>query len=217
MRDSIFWSASAIQKDCADDPSTRWKAVMLDLTYADVDDFHRSHVTSILRSIREWLRRRGYPFRYVWRLELGEAFGRPHYHIVLWLPRGLTLPKPDKRGWWPWGMTRIQWARNPVNYIMKYTGKPPSDLAWKYPENAHICGSGGLSATTRMIHMWRRCPEYVREHWPSPSSRPIRAPGGGWVSRLMGDWIPAAYQYVGTWGGIASIRQVRSLLAVALR
>jgi hypothetical protein len=91
----------------------RYKKAMLTLTYADEIEWNPRHITDTIKCIREYLRRKGHEFYYVWVLENTKA-GRPHYHILMWLPKGVTLPKPDKRGWWKHGHTKIEWVRNTV-------------------------------------------------------------------------------------------------------
>lgn len=88
----------------------RFKPAMVTLTYREVDAFEPLHITKLLKCIRSWLARRGRKLHYVWVAELQQR-GALHYHLLIWLPRGLTLPKPDKQGWWPHGSTRIEWAR----------------------------------------------------------------------------------------------------------
>lgn len=80
----------------------RFKAAMLTLTYREDGEWQPRHVSELLACVRKWVERRGVRFRYVWVLELTKA-GRPHYHVLIWLPRGLTLPKPGKQGWWVHG------------------------------------------------------------------------------------------------------------------
>ena len=58
---------------------------------------------------------------YVWVLELTKR-GRPHYHVLFWLPKGVSMPKADKQGWWKHGMTRSG-GHSPVGYLCKYTSK----------------------------------------------------------------------------------------------
>jgi hypothetical protein len=85
----------------------RARRAMLTLTYRDIDAFEPRHISQLLKHIRHWLRRRGHRFHYVWVAEL-QGRGALHYHVLVWLPRGLSLPKPDKQGWWRHGSTRIE-------------------------------------------------------------------------------------------------------------
>ena len=100
----------------------RFWALFLTFTYAPGLDWEPRHMTAFVKAVRDYLARRRLTCRYVWVLELHQS-GRPHYHAVLWLPHGMRLPKPDLRGWWPHGATRIERARSPVGYLAKYASK----------------------------------------------------------------------------------------------
>jgi hypothetical protein len=171
----------------------RFYAAMLTLTYAPAAEWSPSHVSHLLRCVRQWCRRRKTECRYVWVLELTKA-GRPHYHIVFWLPRGMSLPKPDKQGWWPHGYTQIASARNPVGYLVKYSSKGNGDA--KFPKAARIYGSGGLSLKSRNERTWWLSPAWVRKHFPLPSMRLRRVFGGGWLCLDTGEWVPSPYRVV---------------------
>lgn len=177
----------------------RWKPAMVDLTYADADAFDPRQLSGLMKHIREWAKRRGLPpLPYVWVLERGEKRGRLHYHLLIWLPKGVTLPKPDKQGWWPWGHTRIAWARRAVGYLAKYATKGPRDGSGPFfPKGARIHGKGGLTAVERSQCAWWRAPAWVKQAWPRWEDQPRPAPGGGWVSRVLGDWLPSPWKLVG--------------------
>lgn len=169
----------------------RYRAAMLTLTYRPGFVWLPDHIAALLTRVRQWCNRRGIQCRYVWVLELTKA-GVPHYHAVFWLPRGVSMPKPDKQGWWPHGMTRIEWARNAVGYVAKYASK--GNFADKYPKGARIHGVGGLDVDSRNERIWWLCPSWVREHWPDFNDRPRRAKGGGWLSLATGHWVPSPYE-----------------------
>lgn len=162
----------------------RSKAAMLTLTYAPQVDWSPLHVSELVRHIRQWCGRRGHAFRYVWVMELTKA-GKPHYHLLIWLPKGVSLPKPDKQGWWRHGHTRIEWARKAVGYIAKYASKGIEQA--QFPKGARIHATGGLLPDARIERSWWLSPAWVREAWPEPSYRPRPAAGGGWVSRQTGE------------------------------
>lgn len=166
----------------------RYKAAMLTLTYRPGVRWSPRHISAILACIREYLRRRRLPFRYVWVMELTQA-GVPHYHALIFLPYGLTLPKPDKRGWWPHGMTRIEWARNAVGYLAKYASKGQGGV---FPKGARLHSSGGLDKAQRSIRSWWLLPSWVRDYWGS-EHRPKRPKGGGFMSRLTGEYLPSPW------------------------
>ena len=85
---------------------------MVTLTYAELDAWEPLHLTAFLKAAREYYRRKGAKFRYVWVGELQQR-SAVHYHVLVWLPVRMQVIKPDKRGWWPHGMTRVD--RRPWN------------------------------------------------------------------------------------------------------
>jgi hypothetical protein len=123
LRSSVLDRSRLIQHRLGSS-GARWRGVFLTATYANEDDFAPGQVSALVEHIRKWGKRRGITIPGIWVLERGEEGGRLHYHLVLWLPKGLTLPKPDKQGWWTRGSTNIQWAKHPpVGYLAKYVGK----------------------------------------------------------------------------------------------
>lgn len=161
-------------------------AVMVTLTYRPDALWKPTHISECLAHWREELR--GRKLRYVWVLELTQA-GKPHYHVLLWLPIGVRLAMPDKSGAWPHGMTRIERARNAVGYLVKYASKGTDGV--NLPKGARLFGVGGLSADSRLRKAWAMLPRYQRERC-SVEDRCIRLRGGGWVSRDTGEYWPAA-------------------------
>lgn len=192
MRRSVQSAAEIHQRE-THAHGQRCKTAMLTLTYGSEVDWEPRQVTSLLKSVRQWLARRGHVCRFVWVLELTQA-GRPHYHVLFWLPRGLSLPKPDKQGWWPFGSTRIEWARSAVGYLCKYASKGCEECL--LPKGARLSGCGGLSFEGRCLRSWQLCPAWVRELF-AVEDRPQRADGGGWLSRLTGAFEPARWRLAG--------------------
>jgi hypothetical protein len=89
-------------------------------------------------------------------------------------------------------MTQTALAKNPVGYLAKYASKGGD--AGYFPKGCRLHGCGGLTLKSRWQRTWWMCPRYVREWWPEPSDRPARAVGGGWISKLTGDWRAAKYK-----------------------
>jgi hypothetical protein len=164
----------------------RWAFVTL--TYRPGVDWQARHVTELCKHVRHWLERRGHRARYEWVAELTKA-GAVHYHLIVWVPNGLTLPKPDKQRWWPHGLTRIETARRPVGYLAKYVSK--SSDANSFPRGLRLHGRGGLDDEGRRVVAWWLLPRYVREFADLFAERIRRARGGGWISRDTGQWWPA--------------------------
>lgn len=204
MRRAVLTSARLLR----DEPrrgSFRGRWAMLTLTYRPDAEWDRRHVSDLLHHARHWLARRGHKLRYVWVMELTER-GAPHYHIAVYLPKGLTLPKPDKQGWWRWGWTRIEWAKHLIGYLAKYISKGSADH--EYPKAARISGSGGLSAQARREKRWWLAPSYVREQFGQDAD-PFRAAGGGWEDRSTGEWVGSQWLLVAI--GRRSVRLVRAV------
>jgi hypothetical protein len=167
----------------------RRKMAMLTLTYRDDTPWAANHVAKLLNVMRTWCARKGVSIPYVWVAELTKR-GRMHYHILLSMPKGLTLPKPDKQGWWPHGMTRIEWVRSAVGYLAKYASKGDGSSA--FPKGARICGSGGLEPLVRIARTWLHLPRHLRAI-SQPEHLIARRVGGGHLCRATGQTIPPAY------------------------
>jgi hypothetical protein len=200
MRRSLTWAATLIQDALG---PLRYRPAMLTLTYRDVEGFKACHVSELLKRIRGWLERRGRQLHYVWVAELQKR-GALHYHIVIWLPKGLTLPKPDKQGWWPHGSTRIEWARNPIGYLIKYTTK--FDTKHGLPKGARLHGAGGFTATGKQIRRWINLPTWLKR-LAGVGSAFVRIKGSGLVERDTGVCMQSPWR-VSCSGGRVTATQV---------
>lgn len=144
-----------------DDRGTRYRAAFIHLTYAPGVVWAADQITACTAALREWCRRRGYWCHYVWRLEFGSKNGRPHYHLLVFLPPRVRLPLFDKRGWWPHGMTKAEWARSPAGYMAKYCAKDAiAQCAWD-TKGARWTGAGGLTQGVRLAIRWRLAPRWL--------------------------------------------------------
>lgn len=168
---------------------------MLTLTYAPGVDWQPHHIPDLQKRIRSWLRYRGHRYAFVWVCELQER-GAPHYHILIWVPHGLRLPKADQCGWWPYGSTRIEKVEKPIGYLIKYLSKG-QDSIHRYGKGQRTHGSGGLDPKSKRERRWWLAPRYVREKWPDCEDDVRPAPGGGWVSRSTGEWIASPWKFIG--------------------
>lgn len=170
----------------------RWKPAMLTLTYQNVGDWRPHHISDLLQRVRVYLRRRGIRWRYAWVGELQQR-GALHYHVVAWLPRGVTLPKPDKQGWWPHGSTRIEWARRPAAYLAKYASKLDSKVGVGFPRGARLHGHGGLEGFGRAVSQWFNLPAWAREVCDL-AGRAVRRKSIGLVDRESGVCLPSPWR-----------------------
>jgi hypothetical protein len=173
----------------------RYRVAMVTTTYRPEVVWAPNHIRSCQQAISEYLRRRGLVLRSVWVMELTKR-GVPHYHLLIWLPRGLSLPMPDKRGWWPHGSTRIEWARNAVGYLVKYASKirAAHGDGLRFPFGSRLFGCRGLeSSGSEYRHA-------MRPYWLRiicfPSDRLQRRPGGGWLNVDTGEWLESPYELV---------------------
>lgn len=178
---------------------------MVTLTYADADGWKPDHMTTAMNRMRDWCRRRGIVFRYVWVAEIqpqrfmtsGQAV--IHYHVALWLPRGVACPHFDSSGWWPHGMTRSEVAKHATGYLMSYLKKGSHDLP--FPKGSRRYGVGGLDHSLRRARRWLGLPAFVQGN-SSIHDRWERAVGGGWRAP-DGRVVPSEFERVFVGDGYA--------------
>lgn len=192
------------------------KAWMVTLTYRPGVQWAPTHLSAAMLKARDWCRKHGFAFRYVWVAEIqdgkrrADGVGRDviHYHAVVWLPVGVRCPHFDRRGWWPHGMSRTDppvQSKNPVGYLLHYL-KKDKELA-AMPKGARAYGVGGLDHALRRARRWLGLPAFVQansdihDQWK-------RAPGGGW-SDPHGVLYPSEFQRVKV-GGIDALQRVHT-------
>ena len=168
---------------------------MVTCTYSSDQDGHAAwrpnHMSEFIRHIRQYLKRRGHEFRYTWVMEHGKKTGRVHYHLLIWLPRGQTLPKPDKRGWWKHGYTKIEWVKHAVGYIAKYATK--ADGLVKPEDGARMHGNGGLTDNALLEARWWKLPAWVREI-VKIEDKAKRKEGGGILVQETGEILISPWE-----------------------
>lgn len=89
-----------------------WEAIAVCLTYRDLDEWERGKksLSRYLNALRMYIQRRyKTKFLYCWVREMQER-GVPHYHILLIVPKGVRIPKPDK-SWWGHGHSNVKLLR----------------------------------------------------------------------------------------------------------
>jgi len=164
----------------------RYRPFMITLTYRDGVEWRSEHISKFLDAMQAWaVRQTGSRFPYLWVMELTKK-GRPHFHVLIWAPARLTIPKPDKRGWWKHGSrsagSRVERVRNSVGYVAKYASKFASKDA-EFPPNARIHGVGGITAWERRVVAWWKMPKDLRDDKGEGVNLWHRCPGGGWYNR----------------------------------
>lgn len=178
------------------------RCCMVTLTYRNGADWQPLHVAEFVKVVRQHLARRGICFRYCWVAELQKR-GAIHYHLALWLPADVSLPKPDQSGWWPYGSTRIETARNAVPYLMKYLSKGNKASDHCLPLGARSYGCGGLGQSMRLARRWLSLPGFIQSRADvAMSAGWRRAAGGGWVDPDGCIW-PSEFRRVGVGGSWA--------------
>jgi len=160
------------------------------LTYRGVDDWRPGHISRCFKAIRKWCKKRGISFRYVWVAELQKR-GALHYHVAIWLPKRIQLPKFDKQGWWPHGMTQRVIAKNAVGYLMKYLSK--ISPFHKFPRGVRIHGFGGLTQQARAICSWLNLPSWCKQQYGVGDLQTV---AGRRVVRATGEILAPMYQRV---------------------
>ena len=189
LRRSVI-AAAEVMQESLQRGGARFRAAMVTLTYAPDRCWEADHISSFTKRIRSWLERRGYPFRNVWVAELTRK-GVVHYHMMLWLPRGVTLPKPDKQGWWPYGSTRIEFARKSVAYLAKYASKGMGEADHGFPKGCRTHGRGGLAAAVHILR-YRLLPLWVKNQ-VTPCDR-LERQCGGYLSKASGVFYPSHWR-----------------------
>ncbi|WP_343227071.1 adhesin [Pseudoxanthomonas sp. PXM04] len=205
-----------------------YRTALVTLTYRADGQWQEGQLSALVKHYREWFKRngKGCAFHYVWVMELTEI-GRPHYHMVIWLPRGVRPPLPDRQGWWPHGMTQAVYARSPVGYITKYASKQETKSGRHLPKGARLWGYGGLKMVERADVAFAQAPRWLKgliHHESHPVKRvytcvvkTVRYGNGfvheqiirkaGWVLKsglAAGWWFFSPYDYAGFTGdGIA--------------
>lgn len=174
-----------------------YRVAMITLTYREDGMWQEGHVRELLKHYREYFRRyakgQGIPeFHYVWVMELTQI-GRPHYHVVMWMPKGVKPPLPDDQGWWPHGKTQAIYAHSPVGYLAKYTSKHETKSGRHLPKGARLWGYGGLKMVERGPVAYALAPRWVKK-FAHHESHPVRRVYER-VERTV-QWTVGVYEHV---------------------
>lgn len=184
------------------------------LTYVGVDDWKANHMSKALLGYRNWCRAKGVECRYTWVGELQKR-GAVHYHLLCWLPQGVTMPMWDKptrkthgrqrAPFWPHGMTNTQKATAGVGYLMKYLSKL-GELTI-FPKGIRLYGIGGLNQEARAVRTWFNLPEWAKsEHGVGDLVRRKV----GLIVKATGEILEPAFS-CSIQGGCLVIKQLREL------
>ena len=190
MRRGVKAAVRAIQ-EVALSGSGRVVPWLVTLTYAEVDGWGRKHVSEYMNCVRKWGARNGFVVPYAWVAELQKR-GAVHYHVVVWLPVRMQLPKADKAGWWRYGMSQRVRAQKPVGYLLKYATKGDGGT---FPRGLRLYGYGGLTGAGRAVRYWLCLPGWVHQRARS-FRRVTRLPGGLWVAEDTGEVWRSPWEFV---------------------
>ncbi len=156
------------------------RLLMVTLTYGDGVAWNARHISDFMRSVRRELGDSLYG--YAWVAEL-QARGAVHYHVLLWVARGVKLSMPDKSGAWKHGMSRVERARGPY-YVVKYLSK--EGIGGEFPRGCRLFAvvfrpSAPISLFGRLRLRASGLPAYVRDV--------MLAGGYQWVERFESCWM----------------------------
>ena len=163
---------------------------MVTLTYAVDDQWGPTHIAEGMQNFRHWHKKRG----------LGEAVrcvrvaeltnrGRVHYHAIIWLPAGVSMPQWDRdqsnrSRFWCHGSTKSEKLRSHVGYLMKYLSKMGEFHS--FPKGLRAHAVSGLTPSARAIRAWYALPEWVRR---SHGVAEIKRLAGGIVVLATGEML----------------------------
>jgi hypothetical protein len=164
MRRGVVSAAKLVQEEMQEG-GQRYRVAFITVTYRPGQHWDAGDVRALVKHYRHWGQRRGVKLGIIWVAEThgggGTNHGQIHYHLVIFVPRGLTPPMPDKQGWWRKGMSNCKWAHSPVGYLAKYTSKgldsPPM------PPGARLWGVSGLTATVRTRLIYALAPKWLQQ------------------------------------------------------
>lgn len=196
MRRGVISAARLLEEELQQG-GKRYRAAFVGLTYRPGVEPSPRHISSFQTHVRNWLARRGHCLADVWVVEL-QRRGVIHFHVLVFLPRGITLPKPDKRGWWPHGSTNIKWVRKPVGYLVKYATKAHSK-GGEMPPGQRLWGYAGLVGTRRDQLRWWLAPQWLRG-LVTPGDV-LRRVGRWWENRTNGIAYRSPYELLDFTGG----------------
>lgn len=196
-------------------PSVPW---FVTLTYSNPNGWMAEHVAKAIQGFRNWCVSKGVPCRYTWVAEIqpkrlettGDAV--VHYHLLAWLPVGLSMPHWDrptrKQGgeraaFWGHGMSNTEIAKSGVGYLMKYLSKL-GELT-RFPKGLRLYGIGGLNDTGRKVRQWFNLPEWCKNGFGVGE---VLRKSGRLVVRDTGELLQSPYEVFKVFGGLV-VRAVR--------
>lgn len=197
MRRSTLTASAEVEKRLMRPGFRRPRAVGVTLTYRPGVEWGARHISAFIERVSKWAGRRGVSLPYVWVAEL-QARGAVHYHAIFWVPVHLSLPKPDKQGWWTHGLTRIERLRCGAAYASKYASK--GEDGREFPKGLRLHGRGGLTVDERIAVRWWNLSKWVRDHFQAAAAD-VRKVCGGYLSRATGEFLASPWRVFIDGGG----------------
>jgi hypothetical protein len=192
MRRVVISSADAA-RSVLETSGFRYQAWFVTLTYRSDGLWTGKHISDYLRRVRNRAADEGVSLRYQWVLELTKR-GRPHYHVIWWVPYGYKLEKADQVGDWRWGFTNTALSIRPVGYVVKYASKGgDSCQSGSIPKGARLFGVGGGNGVEKHIAHRAGLPMWL-ESQLHEEDRARRVPRLGWVGTVSGQVFASPFR-----------------------
>lgn len=125
-------------------------SVCVTLTYAPDQSWCPKDISVFIKRVRNYYTYRGWRFMYFWVAEL-QGRGAVHYHVIIFVPKGHKLPKPDDAGWWKKGFTHIFAVKHFAAYLSKYLQKGIEGEV-RFPRGLRLFGYGGFDWLERGMY-----------------------------------------------------------------
>lgn len=178
MRRVVIASADA-SRELVQRGGNRFDGIFVTLTYQQELHYTTRDISEYIDRTRKWLKRRNVKAFYQWVIELTKK-GKPHYHVLWWVPKGTRLPKPDESGMWQKGLSRIEKAFKPVGYLVKYATKGDGG---EFPKGARLFGVGAQDEAVKLARHRFGLPMWLFERTEGRCARVARV---GWVDKSTG-------------------------------
>lgn len=135
MRARLLQWASTVN-NIDDNQKKAVRYVGITLTYRRVEDWNAGDIRDCLDIVRHSLGDN--LIAYAWVAELQKR-GAVHYHLALVVKRHSNIPRFDRAGWWPHGMTKIQSLKHVSgSYLIKYLQKGSDENGNKFPKGLRM-------------------------------------------------------------------------------
>jgi len=203
MRRTVLNSARLLEQRI---DSNRYYWVMVTLTYAPEHKWMVQNVSGFIQGCRDYLKATYglQKLHYVWVMELQKR-GAPHYHVLLRLPHGMRIPKPDKSGLWFLGHTEVARARHAVGYLAKYASKGDASTIHRFPKGSRLHGASSLLNDEVAIRSWWNLPQWVRETVKDITF--VTRIVGGVVVNRTGEFLPTPFDVINLGGSFLILRK----------